>query len=99
MPVKPLPELDPIIHSRMRLGILSILSAVKEATFAYLKETLNATDGNLSANINKLEAAGYIEVLKAFHGKRPVTTCRITEKGRAAFATYVENLEKYYLGK
>ncbi len=97
MPTNVLPDLDPLIHSRIRLGILSILIAVREATFTYLKEKLNVTDGNLSANINKLELEGYIEVIKAFKGKRPQTSCRITEKGRKAFKKYVDTLEMYYL--
>lgn len=94
-----LPQLDPVLHSRIRLGIVSILIGVKEATFSFLKEKLGTTDGNLSANINKLEKEGYIEVIKAFQGKKPVTSCRLTEKGRAAFAKYVKTLEQYYLIK
>lgn len=87
--------LDPIIHSRIRLGILSILATVEEATFNYLKETIGTTDGNLSANLMKLEEAGYISIKKAFSGKKPKTSCQITRKGLIAFQDYLQNLESY----
>lgn len=90
-----LPPLDPLIHSRIRLGILSILASVEEATFNYLKEALNTTDGNLSANLSKLEESGYISIKKAFSGKKPLTTCRITKKGLTAFQAYLKTLEIY----
>ena len=99
MPENVLPPLDPVLHSRVRLGIVSILAGVKEATFSFLKEKLGTTDGNLSANINKLETEGYLEVIKTFQGKKPVTSCRLTEKGKTAFSQYVETLEQYYLLK
>jgi len=90
-----LSPLDPLIHSRIRLGILSILASVEEATFNYLKETIGTTDGNLSANLMKLEESGYISITKTFSGKKPKTTCRITKKGLDAFRTYLRNLEAY----
>ncbi len=87
--------LDPIVHSRIRLGVLSILASVEEATFHYLKETIGTTDGNLSANLTKLEETGYITIKKTFRGKKPQTTCRMTRKGQAAFENYLKALETY----
>ncbi len=86
-------QLDPVIHSRVRLGVLSILASVKDASFAYLKENIGTTDGNLSANLTRLEGEGYIKVEKTFVGKKPLTTCRITGKGRKAFSEYLQTLE------
>jgi len=88
-------QLDPLIHSRIRLAILSILISVKEADFNYLKKTIGTTDGNLSANLSKLEEVGYISIKKAFRGKKPLTTCSISEKGRRAFSKYLKALESY----
>ena len=87
--------LDPILHSELRLAVMSLLLGVEEADFTYIKEQTNATAGNLSAHIDKLTAAGYIEVEKKFVGKRPCTTCHITQKGVEAFETYVESLKDY----
>lgn len=95
MPPEKLAQLDPVIHSRIRLAILSILISVKEASFNYLKETVGTTDGNLSANLSKLEEAGYISIKKVFKKKKPLTTCYITEKGRKAFSKYLKVLESY----
>ena len=86
-------QLDPVIHSRVRLGILTILASVKDASFAYLKDKIGTTDGNLSANLTRLEGEGYISVKKTFAGKKPLTTCRITGKGRVAFSEYLRTLE------
>jgi len=88
--------LDPIIHSQIRLAVLSILIAVRHADFNYLKETTGTTDGNLSTHLAKLEEAGYIQVKKAFRGKKPLTTCSLTEKGKSAFARYLRALESYF---
>jgi DNA-binding HxlR family transcriptional regulator len=88
-------QLDPVIHSRIRLAVLSILISVKEASFNYLKETIGTTDGNLSASLSKLEETRYISIKKAFKGKKPLTTCSITEKGRNAFSAYLKALETY----
>jgi len=88
-------QLDPVIHSRIRLAVLSVLISVKEASFNYLKETIRTTDGNLSANLSKLEEAGYISIKKVFKKKKPLTTCSITEKGRKAFSKYLKVLESY----
>jgi DNA-binding MarR family transcriptional regulator len=93
MPPESIPQLDPVIHSRIRLAILSILVSVKEASFTYLKDTIGATDGNLSANITKLEEKGYIAVTKSFRGRKPHTTCTVTALGRKAFSSYLKSLE------
>jgi len=88
-------ELDPLLHSKLRLGIISILISVEEAEFTFLKEKMNATSGNLSVQIDKLEKAGYISVNKTFRAKRPLTTCKIEQKGVAAFEKYVNHLKTY----
>ena len=88
-------ELDPLLHSRLRLAIISLLVGLDEADFVYLKERTEATAGNLSVQIDKLSQAGYIEVEKGFEGKRPRTVCRITAQGRKAFVQYVDALKDY----
>ena len=88
-------ELDPLLHSQLRLAVMSILLSVEEADFVYLKEKTNATAGNLSVQIDKLNEAGYIEVEKSFTGKKPRTTCRMSKLGRQAFENYVEALKSY----
>jgi DNA-binding HxlR family transcriptional regulator len=87
--------LDPVIHSQVRLAVLSILIAARHADFNYLKQETGTTDGNLSAHLTRLEEAGYIQVKKAFQGKKPRTTCSLTEKGKSAFAKYLKALEGY----
>ena len=87
--------LDPLLHAELRLAIMSLLISADEAEFPYIKEQTGATAGNLSVQIDKLSAAGYIEVEKTFKGKRPCTICRITYKGRQAFEAYVEALKSY----
>ena len=87
--------LDPLMHSELRLAIMSLLISTDEAEFPFIKEQTGATAGNLSVQIDKLSAAGYIEVEKTFKGKRPCTICRITPAGRQAFETYVEALKSY----
>lgn len=77
-------ELDPLLHSQLRLAVMSILLSVEEAEFVYIKEKTNATAGNLSVQLDKLNEAGYIEIEKGFAGKKPRTVCRITDKGRLA---------------
>ena len=91
-------DLDPLLHSQLRLGIMSILMSVKSAEFMYIKEKTGATAGNISVQLDKLSAAGYINVKKEFRGKKPVTTCKITKKGGVAFERYVNDL-KQYLGQ
>lgn len=88
-------ELDPLLHSQLRLAVMSILLSVEEAEFVYLREKTEATAGNLSVQIDKLNEAGYIKVEKSFVGKRPRTTCQITPAGRKAFENYVEALKSY----
>lgn len=87
--------LDPLLHSALRLAIMSLLVGVKSAEFNYLLEETQATRGNLSVQITKLKEAGYIEVTKGFKGNYPVTTCSVTPKGLAAFDAYVESMKAY----
>lgn len=87
--------LDPLLHSELRLAVMSILMSVDEADFVYLKEQTKATAGNLSVQLDKLSNAGYIEIKKGFQGKKPRTTCSITDKGMKAFEEYVEALRSY----
>ena len=87
-----LKPLDPLLHSELRLAVISILIGVEEADFVYIRTETGATAGNLSVQIDKLQKAGYIEVEKCFKGKMPRTACRITDKGREAFREYVETL-------
>ncbi len=87
--------LDPLLHSELRLAVMSLLISADEAEFPYIKEQTGATAGNLSVQIDKLSAAGYIEVEKTFKGKRPCTLCRISERGRQAFEEYVDALKDY----
>ncbi|HTS43413.1 MAG TPA: transcriptional regulator [Puia sp.] len=88
-------DLDPILHSQLRLAIVSLLISVKEAEFTFLKEKTNATAGNLSVQINKLKEAGYIDVVKQFKENYPQTICKITPVGVKAFEQYVKNLHPY----
>ncbi|MBQ9498608.1 MAG: transcriptional regulator [Bacteroidaceae bacterium] len=87
--------LDPLLHSELRLAVMSMLLNVEQADFSYLKEQTGATAGNLSVQIDKLSQAGYIEVEKRFEGKRPQTLCRITQQGVKAFEDYVDTLKTY----
>jgi len=84
--------IDEVIHGRVRLGIMAYLVGAGSADFGTLKAKLDATDGNLSVHLRKLEEAGYVEILKAFAGRRPLTTVRVTDPGRTAFAAYLEAL-------
>lgn len=88
-------ELDPLLHSQLRLSIMSLLMTVESADFSFLKEQTDATAGNLSVQLSKLEEAEYIEILKTFQGKKPHTSCSVTQKGRKAFQDYVETLQSY----
>ena len=89
------PKLDPVLHSELRLAVMSVLAGVDSADFSYLKQQTGATAGNLSVQIDKLTTAGYITVEKGFKGKMPCTTCRITPAGTEAFNRYVEALKEY----
>lgn len=88
-------DLDPILHSQLRLAVMSLLITVKEAEFTFIKEKTNATAGNLSVQINKLKDAGYIEVKKQFKDNYPQTLCSITHAGVEAFEKYVRDLQSY----
>lgn len=88
-------ELDPILHSQLRLAVVSLLIGVKEAEFTFIREKTNATAGNLSVQVQKLKDAGYIEVTKQFKDNYPQTTCKITPKGVEAFEAYVQALQQY----
>ncbi len=87
-------QLDPVLHSQLRLAVVSILMNVEEADFVYLKEKTEATAGNLSVQLDKLSSADYITIEKRFVGKKTRTTCRITRHGRSAFEQYVLNLKE-----
>jgi len=88
-------DLDPILHSQLRLAVMSLLIGVKEAEFTFLKEKTNSTAGNLSVQIQKLKDAGYIDVTKQFKDNYPQTLCRITPGGVKAFERYVNALQQY----
>ena len=92
-------DLDPILHSQLRLAVMSLLIGVKEAEFTFIKESTNSTAGNLSVQIQKLKEAGYIDVTKKFKDNYPLTTCKITRKGIDAFEVYVKNLQEYLIVK
>jgi len=89
-----LPELDPVIHGRLRLALLSLLSSVEEAEFTWLRSKTEATDGNLGAQLLKLEEAGYVASEKKFVLRKPQTHYRITENGRQALLGYVRALKQ-----
>lgn len=88
-------ELDPVLHSQLRLAVISLLVGLKEAEFTFLKEKTNATAGNLSVQLQKLKEAGYIEIVKQFKDNYPQTLCKITPQGVEAFEKYVESLKSY----
>jgi DNA-binding transcriptional ArsR family regulator len=88
-------DLDPILHSQLRLAVMSLLIGVKEAEFTFLREKTKATAGNLSVQIQKLREVGYIEVIKEFRDNYPQTRCKITRQGVKAFEEYVKNLKEY----
>ena len=88
-------DLDPLLHSQLRLAIVSILITAEEAEFKFLKEKTNATAGNLSVQLDKLKTGGYIEITKSFKNNYPLTVCKITKNGVKAFEEYVEHLKTY----
>lgn len=88
-------DLDPVLHSQLRLAIMSILISVKKAEFTYLKEQTRATSGNLSVQLQKLKEAGYIDIEKTFKDNYPQTNCHITKTGTRAFEEYVNALKRY----
>ena len=94
-----LKELNPLLHSQLRLAVISLLAGMKEADFSFLKEETNSTAGNLSVQLQKLKEADYIEIEKSFKNNYPQTTCKISKAGVLAFNEYVENLKEYLVPK
>lgn len=94
-----LKELNPLLHSQLRLAVMSLLAGVKEADFSFLKEETNSTAGNLSVQLQKLKEADYIVIEKSFKNNYPQTTCKISNNGIKAFNEYVENLKEYLVPK
>ncbi|HOO42423.1 MAG TPA: transcriptional regulator [Bacteroidales bacterium] len=88
-------QLDPLLHSELRLAVMSVLIALEEADFLYLQEKTGASSGNLSIQLDKLQHAGYIEIEKTYKGRKPRTVCRITQKGVEAFRNYVDVIKGY----
>lgn len=88
-------DLDPLLHSQLRLAVMSLLMSLESAEFTFIKEKTNSTAGNLSVQLDKLSQAGYVSVEKSFKGKKPVTTCKVTPKGVQAFENYVTSLKEY----
>jgi DNA-binding MarR family transcriptional regulator len=88
-------DLDPLLHSQLRLAVMSLLISVESAGFTFLKEKTKSTAGNLSVQLDKLSSAGYITIDKSFQGKKPLTTCKVTPKGIKAFEDYVDSLKQY----
>jgi DNA-binding transcriptional ArsR family regulator len=87
-------DLDPMLHERGRLAIVSVLAAAPDGlTFTELRDTLEMTDGNLSVHLQKLEEKGYVAIDKQFVGRRPQTTCCLTRAGQKAFTRYLDHLE------
>ena len=91
---EPFLQLDRVIHEKGRLAIMSLLAASPQLSFTEMRDTLNMTDGNLTAHMRTLQEAGYVSVRKEFQGGRPLTTYSLTAPGRKAFATYINLLEQ-----
>ena len=89
-------DLDPILHSQVRLAIMTILLPLKSAEFSYLMDNIQTTKGNLSFQITKLKDAGYVEVIKSFKNNYPLTTLKITQKGIDAYDLYIESITEYF---
>lgn len=89
-------DLDPLLHSQVRLAVMSILIGVRLAEFNYLLEHIQTTKGNLSFQLTKLKQAGYIDIKKTFRGNYPLTTCNITTKGTEAYEKYVDSISEYF---
>jgi len=88
-------ELDPVLHSQLRLAVMSLLMSVESADFSYIRDQTESTAGNLSVQITKLKEAGYIDVVKKFSNNYPQTLCRVTPLGRERFIEYVNALRGY----
>ena len=93
-PMPELPELDPVVHGKLRLAVLSLLIGVEEADFTWLRQKTGSTDGKLGAQMLKLEEAGYVAMQKRFAGRKPQTLYRMTPAGRQALAAYVAALKQ-----
>ena len=91
---EPFLQLDRVIHEKVRLAIMSLLAASPQLAFTEMRDTLNMTDGNLTAHMRTLQESGYVSVTKEFQGGRPLTTFSLTAQGRKAFATYINLLEQ-----
>lgn len=91
-------DLDPVLHSQIRLAIMSVLIGIESAEFAYLLDNTNATKGNLSFQLTKLKEAGYVDIIKANRGNYPLTICKITQIGIDAYTKYVDAIEDYFKG-
>ncbi len=91
---EPFLQLDRVIHEKVRLALMSLLAASTQLSFTEMRDTLNMTDGNLTAHMRTLQEAGYVSVTKEFQGGRPLTTYSLTVQGRKAFATYINLLEQ-----
>src|SRR5664279_2846910 len=89
-----LPELNPVVHGKLRLALLSLLAGVEQADFTWLRDKTGSTDGNLGAQLLKLEEAGYVAVEKKFVQRKPQSIYRMTEKGRTALTEYVQALKQ-----
>ena len=89
-------DLDPILHSQVRLAIMSLLISVKSAEFSFLLENIKTTKGNLSFQLAKLKEAKYIKIKKSFRGNYPLTTCEVTQKGIDAYEIYVNDIDEYF---
>ena len=87
--------LDPLLHSQLRLAVMSLLISVESAEFTFIRDKTQSTAGNLSVQLEKLSQAGYITLEKSFRGKKPVTTCKVTKQGIQAFEEYVAALKPY----
>jgi len=91
---EPFLQLDRVIHEKGRLAIMSLLAASPQLAFTELRDTLNMTDGNITAHLRTLQESGYVAVTKSFQSGRPLTTFALTAEGRKAFATYIDLLEQ-----
>ncbi|NTW53372.1 MAG: transcriptional regulator [Chlorobaculum sp.] len=87
--------LDKVIQARIRFAALAYLLSVTEASFVEIRDSIRATDGNLSIHLRKLETAGYVECIKSFESRKPLSNYRVTDKGREAFAEYLRNVGKF----
>ena len=89
-------DLDPLLHSQVRLAVMSLLISVKSAEFSFLLENIKTTKGNLSFQLAKLKEAKYIKIKKSFRGNYPLTTCEVTQKGIDAYEIYVNDIDEYF---